>query len=48
VVGVAQNQSAWRDLVNRNLQAMQADGALDAIRQKWFSDTVPMEVQIWR
>lgn len=38
--------SAFRDLVNLTLQAMKADGQLDALYAAWFDDA-PLAMRIW-
>jgi len=38
--------SAFRDLVNLTLQAMKADGQLDALYTTWFDDTPP-PLEVW-
>jgi ABC-type amino acid transport substrate-binding protein len=40
-LGLPAGDSAFRDLVNLTLQAMKAEGELDALYTVWFDDSPP-------
>lgn len=42
----AENDSEWRDLMNLNLQDMQADSSLTKLAQKWLK-VPPPPIEIW-
>ena len=45
-LGLPPGDSAFRDLVNLTLQAMEADGQFDGLYRVWFDDA-PLEVPVW-
>jgi polar amino acid transport system substrate-binding protein len=45
-LGLPPGDSAFRDLVNLTLQAMEAEGQFDALYAAWFDDTPPL-LEVW-
>ncbi|CAN5403593.1 hypothetical protein BH10CHL1_BH10CHL1_20460 [soil metagenome] len=46
-IGVPRFDSAFRDLVNETLQAMQLDGTYTTLYHKWFGDAFPYPIELW-
>lgn len=46
-LGLPQNDTAWRDLVDLTLQALVAEGSFAALYDDWFGTDPPFAVEIW-